>query len=293
MKIQNFFSSIFRFFENFDVSLLRVKICDKLVLHSQIGQKIQNNRTNLIEQNFYAPIIGNINIAPSVIEALNSGNKNAIDVQSGVDEALQKGIITVDKILSVLKRPKYLATLADANKIVYSTSDIDMKKVLSKLVVELISSDVDDDTQAISLAIKMMESLTINQIKAIAFLKLVRSNYLKEKISYSEFKGFYNNILSKLIDFPEKLRSGISTSIFACGAVVSRGYAGEIYPYLCKGLQKENGMFHNKVNPEERVMVEHLNVVYSYLAFGNALLTPQGHLIGEIYLKDILGLKFD
>lgn len=201
--------------------------------------------------------------------------------------------IPQESINEKLTNPEILMSLAEGNKIAYKTSDIDKRKILANLIFQKITSEDDELSNTLSLSIKAMENLTNNHLKTIAFLYLINSNYIKNKISYDEFKNFYNDYILKLIDIPIKDAAGIGRTIIANGAAVTYTFGWDIFGHLPEGLSKKSGQYNRDVNPDIRGIVESLSHFWNSLGTSSAVLTPLGECLGKMYLFNVLGLNVE
>lgn len=170
---------------------------------------------------------------------------------------------------------------------------MDKRKILADLIFQKITSEDDELSNTLSLSIKATENLTNNHLKTIAFLYLIHSNYIKNKISYDEFKIFYNDYISKLIDIPIKDAAGIGRTIIANGAAVTYTFGWDILGHLQEGLSKKSGQYNRDVNPDIRGIVENLSHFWNSLGTSSAVLTPLGECPSKMYLFNVLGLNVE
>ena len=268
-----------------------VKVADKL--HTQIGgttNNVDNSCKQVITQNFIT-IIQNAETIETRVKAISSGNENARLVEQEIQKLLSDNCIPEAKVKEKLSNPEVLYSILNANNIAYKTDNIAKRKVLADLVYEKIKSDEDEESNTLSLAIKTLESLTESHLKAIAFMYLFRSNYVKNNVKYEDFEDFYNKYIYKLIDIPIDNMRPIGLNMIASGAAVSLTvYATEVAIYLPNYFDKVNGHYHSGLPPKYRSIASHLESVWDKLEFGAMFLTPQGEYIAKNYLATVLNL---
>lgn len=279
-KLKNFISKLLNIkVQNNNLGLINAKFTDSI--NTQIGNITNYNIT----------VLGNNNYTKSVQTALMLGNDNIKILGSDVENLLLNNRITKTRIAEQVSKPEILSTLADASRIAYTTDNIAKRKVLADLVYEKIKSDEDEESNTLSLAIKTIESLTESHLKAIAFMYLLRSNYVKNNVKYEDFEDFYNNYIYKLIDIPIENMRPVGLNMIASGSAVSLTvYATEVTTYLPSYFDKMNGNYHNGLPPKYRSIASHLESVWKQFKFGAVFLTPQGEYIAKNYLSAVLNL---
>lgn len=213
---------------------INTKFADNIENKTQVActNNVDNSKKEILVQNFNSTILLNFNNQDSINKALGIGNNNAQIVGKKIQDLIELNNISQENINEKLANPEILMSISEGNRIAYKTSDTNKRKILADLIFQKITSEDDELSNTLSLGIKTMENLTNNHLKTIAFLYLIHSNYIKNKISYDEFKNFYYDYIVKLIDFPIKDAAGIGRTIIANGAAVI--YLG-IY---LKGCQK-------------------------------------------------------
>lgn len=268
-----------------------VKVADKL--HTQIGgttNNIDNSCKQVITQNFIT-IIQNAETIETRAKAIFSGNENARLVEQEIQKLLSDNCIPEAKVKEKLSNPEVLYSIANANNIAYTTDNVAKRKVLADLIYEKIKSDEDEESNILSLAIKTIESLTESHLKAIAFMYLFHSNYVKNNVAYEDFENFYNNYVYKLIDIPIESMRPITLNMIASGSAVSLSvYAAEVAMFLPAYFDKVNSKYHSNLPPKYRSIANHLESVWDKLEFGAIFLTPQGEYIAKNYLATVLNL---
>lgn len=269
-----------------------VKVADKL--HTQIGgttNNVDNSCKQVLTQNFNIAIIQNIESIESRVKAISSGNENARLIGQEIQKLLSDNGIPEAKVKEKLSNPEVLYSIANANNIAYTTDNVAKRKVLADLVYEKIKSDEDEESNILSLAIKTIESLTESHLKAIAFMYLFRSNYVKNNVKYEDFENFYNNYVYKLIDIPIDNMRHVGLNMIASGSAVSLSvFATYAAMYLPNYFDKINGQYHSELPPKYRGIASHLESVWDKLEFGAIFLTPQGEYIAKNYLVTVLNL---
>lgn len=268
-----------------------MKVADKVV--NQIGGTTNNNdysNNAILNQNFYISVIPNINCAEGITNALKLGNENALLVGNEVQKLLSDNGITETQIQEKLSNPNILATMAEANKIAYKTNNIDKRKILADLIYQKITTDIDEESNTLSLAIKAMENLTNNHLKVIAFLYLLQSKYIRNNISYSQFCEFYSRYITKLIDFPFDKASDLGITVIANGMAVTYTFGRYVHDFLPEVFTCNSGKPHPEVSPESRGYVAHLASLWNQLGMGSAFLTPLGKCLGQKYLYNVFGI---
>lgn len=268
-----------------------VKAAD--IINNQFGgtTNVDNSNQQIIHQNFNIAILPNIHCNEAIQKAFLLGNDNASIVGVEVQKLLSNNGVTDAQIQEKLSNPDVLSTLAEANKIAYTTNDTQKRKILSDLIYSKISTEETETSNTLSLAIKALENFTENHLKVISLLYLVRSDYIRKNVKYSEFKSFYENYIAKLIDFPIELAYGFGSTIIANGAAVTFTFGSDINTSLPESLVKINNEYRKDISLELKSISEHLSIVWKKLKISSAFLTPLGECLGQKYLSDILGLN--
>lgn len=274
---------------------INTKFADNIENKTQIActNNVDNSKKEILVQNFYSVIMSNFNNQDSINKALGIGNNNAQIVGKKIQDLIELNNISQENINEKLANPEILMSLAEGNRIAYKTSDTNKRKILADLIFQKITSEDDELSNTLSLGIKTMENLTNNHLKTIAFLYLIHSNYIKNKISYDEFKNFYYDYIVKLIDFPIKDAAGIGRTIIANGAAVTYTFGWDIFGHLPERLSKKSGQYGSDVNPDIRGITENLSHFWNSLGTTSAVLTPLGECLGKMYLFNILGLSVE
>lgn len=271
-----------------------MKVADKVV--NQIGGTTNNNdysNNAIVNQNFYISVIPNINCTESITNALKLGNENALLVGNEVQKLLSDNGITETQIQEKLSNPDVLATIAEANKIAYKTNDIDKRKILADLIYQKITTDIDEESNTLSLAIKTMENLTNNHLKAVSFLYLFESKFVLNHITVSELNSFYNKYIMPLIDITESYLGDIGRTIIASGCAITYTYGDDIYYLLPEDLWISNYEFRPDIDADTRSLVTQLNSFWNELDITSAFLTPLGKYLGQKYLYNVFGIIFN
>ena len=278
-----------------DIGLVNAKAEAKVAetMNNQFGctTAIDNSQSQVIRQNYQITILSGINPTNSVIKAIELGNNNANMVGTELTKLLTDNNISTEYISEKLENPEILSTIAKANKIAYTTNDIQKRKILSDLIYSKISEDETEASNTLSLAIKALENFTKNHLKVISLLYLVRSDYIRKNVKYSEFKDFYDNYIARLIDFPIELAYGFGSTIIANGAAVTHTFGSDINTYFPESLVKNKGEYRKDIPLELKAISEKLSFVWKKLGISAAFLTPLGECLGQKYLSDILGLN--
>ena len=269
-----------------------MKVADKVV--NQIGGTTNNNdysNNAIVNQNFYISVIPNINCAEGITNALKLGNENALLVGNDVQKLLSDNGITETQIQEKLSNPDVLATIAEANKIAYKTNDIDKRKILADLIYQKITTDIDEESNTLSLAVKAIENLTNNHLKAISFIYLFQSKHVINNINVSELDNYHEKYLKQLMNINENLLGDIGRTVIASGCAVTYTFGGDIYLHLPKGLWVDNRYnFHPQISPDLRSLVAKLNSFWHKLDTTSASLTPLGKCLGQKYLYNVFGI---
>lgn len=274
---------------------INTKFADNIENKTQVActNNVDNSKKEILVQNFNSTILLNFNNQDSINKALGIGNNNAQIVGKKIQDLIELNNISQENINEKLTNPEILMSIAEGNRIAYKTSDINKRKILADLIFQKITSEDDELSNTLSLSIKTMENLTNNHLKTIAFLYLIHSNYIKNNISYDEFKNFYYDYIVKLIDFPVKDAAGIGRTIIANGAAVTYTFGWDIFGHLPERLSKKNGQYGSDVNPDIRGITENLSHFWNSLGTTSAVLTPLGECLGKMYLFNILGLSVE
>lgn len=261
-------------------------------IHTQIGGTTTYNNDSskqVIQQNFAITILPGMNVDKSIKQALVLGNENAKLVGADIQKLLKDNNISPEQVIEKLSNPEMIHTIAKANEIAYKTSDIDKRKTLSDLIYKKITTDIDsEESNLLSLAIQEMDILTINHIKALSFLYIIKSNYLKN-YSENELITFYEQILSVLFEFKNS-NAKIVGRFLASTRTLSAAHIGwNITSYLPQILTK------NSTSHKETVRNEFIiwNTMWNDLGFMGAYITPIGEYIAKTYLFNNFGLLIE
>lgn len=268
-----------------------VKAAD--TINNQFGgtTNVDNSNQQIIHQNFNIAILPNIHCNDAIQKAFLLGNDNASIVGADVQKMLSDNNVTDAQIQDKLSNPEILLTLAEANKIAYTTNDIEKRKILSDLIYSKISTEETETSNTLSLAIKALENFTKNHLKVISLLYLVRSDYIRKNVKYNEFKDFYDNYIAKLVDFPIELAYGFGSTIIANGAAITHTFGSDINTYLPESLVKINNQYRKDISLDLKSISEKLSFVWKKLGISAAFLTPLSECLGQKYLSDVLGLN--
>lgn len=264
-----------------------LKVSDNI--HNQIGGNTTYNNDNsqqILQQNFVIALLPNMNVDEAIKKALAVGNENANLVGIGVQKLLTDNNISQEQINEKLSNPEMLYTIAKANEIAYKTSDVDKRKILSDLIFKKIREDIDtEDSNILSLAIQEMDILTINHIKALAFLYLIKSNYLK-LYSPEELIEFHKKVMSELFNFKNSNTKVIGDFLASTRTLSAAHLGWDITNYLPQIL----------VNNTTKMVQEKFvswHTMWKDLGFMGSYITPVGKYIAQTYLFNNFGLLVD
>ena len=200
-----------------------MKVADKVV--NQIGGTTNNNdysNNAILNQNFYISVIPNINCAEGITNALKLGNENALLVGNEVQKLLSDNGITETQIQEKLSNPDVLATIAEANKIAYTTDDVQKRKILADLIYSKIISTEDFESTILSYSINILPKTTENQLKVLSLLYILKSDYF-ENIpisSLEEFQLVYKNLITPLLEFKTQHPEKEIFNLYSIGCIV-------------------------------------------------------------------------
>lgn len=256
-----------------------IKAADTMHTHFGGNTNYNDNSTTLLQQNFSINILPNLNLSQAIINALSCGNENAKLAGEEIHKLLMNNNVSEEKIQEHLSYPENLATLASANEIIYKTSNPEKRHILSNLIYKKISSDDDiEEANILTLAIKEMDILTNNHIKALAFLYLIKSGYLKN-FSIDKLIEFKSNVLVKIADFkkysPKTIGEFLSSTRTISDAHVGWGISSYLPQILVPDCR--NG----KVIDKQFLS---LSKLWDDLGFTGSYITPVGKCIAQIYL---------
>ena len=247
-----------------------------------------DNSRQVLQQNFVVTVLPNINIDSSIKSALIKGNENAKEVGLCVEKLLKENNISEEKIQENLSNPEILSTIAKANEIAYKTSDAEKRKILSDLIFNKVKEDVDsNDSIILSLAIREMDILNINHIKALVFLYIIKSNHLKD-YSIDNLNDFKTSVLEKLLDFKNSSAKNVGNFLASTRTISDAHLGWGIYSYLPQISETNNS--YSKVILEE---FKELSNIWEDLRFTGSYLTPVGEYIAKIYLFNNFGIVIE
>ena len=268
---------------------LNVEATAKLTekMHNQLGGRTTYNNSQQQNCNINLSII-NMNIGESIQSALLQGNCNAEKVGALVQDAFLNNDVNKSYVDNQLKNPEILSSLADAQRIAFKTDETTKRKELADLIYSKITTTKSEESNTLSLAIRVMENLTSNHLKAIALLYLFHSGYIKEHINPYNIIDFYNTYLAKLIDFPMELATGIGMTVISSGAAIVYMPSNNIMYYMSENFQNLETL-----NIDVKNIITKLSDVWKSLATTSVYLTPLGICLGKRYLSTIFDLMVD
>ena len=257
-------------------------------MHTQFGGTTTYNNDNsnqVLQQNFIIAVLPNINVDDAIKKALTVGNKNANLVGIDVQKFLTDNNISQEQVNEKLANPEMLYTLAKANEIAYKTSDTDKRKILSDLIFQKIKEDSDsDDSNILSLAIQEMDILNINHIKALAFLHIMKSNFLKN-YTIDALKEFDKTIIVNLLDFKKSNARNVGKFLSSTRTISDAHLGWGINSYLPQIMKSINN--NTQTISEDFI---HLSQNWEELGFTGTYITPVGKYIAKSYLFYNFGL---
>lgn len=257
-------------------------------IHTQFGGTTTYNNDNsnqVLQQNFIIAVLPNINVDDAIKKALTVGNKNANLVGIDVQKFLTDNNISQEQVNEKLANPEMLYTLAKANEIAYKTSDTDKRKILSDLIFQKIKEDSDsDDSNILSLAIQEMDILNINHIKALAFLHIMKSNFLKN-YTVDALKEFDKTIIVNLLDFKKSNARNVGKFLSSTRTISDAHLGWGINSYLPQIMKSINN--NTQTISEDFI---HLSQNWEELGFTGTYITPVGKYIAKSYLFYNFGL---
>lgn len=265
-----------------------IKAADTMHTHFGGNTNYNDNSTTLLQQNFSINILPNLNLSQAIVNALSCGNENAKLAGEELCKLLVNNNISEEKIQEHFSHPENLATLANANEVIYKTSDSGKRHILINLIYQKITSDEDiEEANILSLAIKEMDILTNNHIKALGFLYLVKSGYLKS-FSLDRLIEFKTNVLDNIINFkkysPKTIGAFLSSTRTISDAHVGWGISSYLPQILVSDCK--NG----KVIDEQFLS---LSKLWDDLGFTGSYITPVGKCIAQIYLFEKFNICID
>lgn len=272
---------------------LNIRIGDFGNIKAKITDTLNFNfsRNKSIIQMYYNNLSVQSNDLRSLLEqATKTANENTNFVAQGTQKLLKAQNVTANKVEEKFKNPAFVCEWAEAYRIAGTLNDINKRKMLSDLLYKKIISEDATESNILNLAIKAMELFSIKHLKTIAFLYLIRSNYIKKTVKLDEFEEFYNKYISKLIDFSIDEAQDLGFTIIANGAAIAVGLGADIHSFLPDVLRPQDAM-NGKVSPKLKSLVAGMSCVWIRLAFSSAHITPLGKCLAERYLYDILGLR--
>lgn len=257
-------------------------------MHNQFGGTTTYNNDNsnqVLQQNFIIAVLPNINVDDAIKKALTAGNENANLVGIDVQKLLTDNNISQDQVNEKLSNPEMIYTLAKANEIAYKTSDTDKRKILSDLIFQKIKEDSDsDDSNILSLAIQEMDILNINHIKALAFLHIMKSNFLKN-YTVDALKEFDKTIIVNLLDFKKSNAKNVGKFLSSTRTISDAHLGWGINSYLPQIMKSIN----NNIRTISEDFI-HLSQTWEELGFTGTYITPVGKYIAKSYLFYNFGL---
>lgn len=263
-----------------------LKVSDNI--HNQIGGNTTYNNDNsqqILQQNFVIALLPNMNVDEAIKKALAVGNENANLVGIDVQKLLTDNNISQEQINEKLSNPEMLYTIAKANEIAYKTTDTDKRKILSDLVFKKIREDIDsEDSNILSLAIQEMDILNINHIKALAFLHIMKSNFLKN-YTVDALKEFDKIIIVNLLDFKKSNAKNVGKFLSSTRTISDAHLGWGINSYLPQIMESIN----NDTQAISKDFI-HLSQNWEELGFTGTYITPVGKYIAKSYLFNNFGL---
>ena len=164
-------------------------------------------------------------------------------------------------------------------------SDADKRKILSDLIFKKITEDIDsDDSNILSLAIQEMDILNINHIKALAFLHIMKSNFLKN-YTVDALKEFDKTIIVNLLDFKKSNARNVGKFLSSTRTISDAHLGWGINSYLPQIMKSINN--NTQTISEDFI---HLSQNWEELGFTGTYITPVGKYIAKSYLFYNFGL---
>ena len=265
-----------------------IKAADTMHTHFGGTTNYNDNSKSILQQNFSINILPNLNLSQAIVNALLCGNENAKLASEELSKLFANNNISEEKIQEHLSSPQNLATLATANEVIYKTSDSEKRHILTNLIYKKITSDDDvEEANILSLAIKEMDILTNNHIKALGFLYLIKSGYLKN-FSLDKLIEFKTNVLDNIINFKNYNPRTIGEFLSSTRTIADAHLGWGISRYLPQILVSDGK--NGKVIDEQFLS---LSKLWDDLGFTGSYITPVGKCITRIYLFEKFNICID
>ena len=286
-KIKQLIDKILSFISNMFKAGSNNKFADT-IKDNKLVEINNDNSSKLLQQYFYVGVLPNINVDDAIKHSFAVGNENAKLVGVDVEKLLTSNNFSNESVRAKLANPEILYTIAKANEIAYKNSDIDKRKMLSDLIFQKIKENVDSESSIIlSLAIQEMDILNINHIKALAFLYIIKSNYLKEYTT-DDLKDFTNRVFVKLLDFKNSNAKNVGKFLSSTRTISDAHLGWGIDSYLPQILIPSNDK--TKIIDKEFI---YISQIWENLGYTGVYITPVGKYIAKTYLFNSYGITIE
>lgn len=248
------------------------------------NDKSTTNNNSIINQDFHISILGNINYKESVLNGINVGNENANEIASIINEKIFSSMISNEEIIKKLKNPEILSTTSRANKIAYTLTDTERRRILAELVFSKLKEDKTEESNTLSIAISIIEFFTINHLKAISLLYLIFIKYIDQFLTEEKFDKFYESKLSNLLSYSTNDLVGLEMTIISQGAATMVGMRHTLPCQITINELKNKDVLNQDA-------LDKIAICWNKFGAGSIQLTPAGECLAKRYLFDVLGIS--
>lgn len=269
------------------------KLADKFDTNIKFGGTTNNVDNSSIINNVSINILPSYDYKEDIISALSYANNNVLEIKRLLEMLLSANNVSPSAINDKLQNPEVLLAVAEAQKIGYTTNDIEKKETLANLIYKKITTDEDLASHTLTSAIKSLEVFTTTHLEVIAFLYLFHSGYIKNHISVETFYDFYNKYIVRLTNFQKSNMWDLGKTVIANGAAIVYPHSWEIFNFIPSGISKKNGQYPSDISLELKSVLENLSHIWYELGTSSISLTELGKCLGKQYLETILKLQVD
>lgn len=290
--------SIFNKFLNLE-KIIDAKVENKIAdtVKNQLAENITLNTGNskqfvLITQNI-KNIVG-YDLQEDAAIGLQNGNKHQQLFAQDLQKLLNNNNISLENIKEKTQAPEFILAMTDAAKASYIESNEEKRQTLANLVYKKITVNDDFESLVLSQAIKVIGTLSEEQLKCLALIFLLHSKYIINNIKVDDLNDFSGKYITPLIDIHEESWELIGMGMYSSGCATTFTWAlvaSNFFPKIDNNNNENypaDDLLRSKIDNYET-----LRKLFQIRAFGHACLTPVGKYIAHSYLYTKTGLIID
>lgn len=285
----SFFKNLFHTDKLVEVNS-EVKVADEVNTQLTINKDTQQN--TLININV-GTLVG-YNYNEDILLGLENANKNSKLLGEEVKKLLNSNNISLEDVKGKIQNPEFLLAITEVAKASYIESNEEKRQTLANLVYKKITSNENFESIILSQAIKVIGTLSEEQLKCLALIFLLRSQYIINNIKVEELNDFFEKYIMPLININEELLSIVGMGIYSSGCAITFTWGSSAADFFPK-IEYDNptnypadDLLRSKINNYET-----LREMWQISAIQAAHLTPVGKCIAHSYLYAKTGIIID